>query len=79
MKEEEYETLQKEFDILLKQVEFIDNIKDIKKYEPLYFPFELENSYLREDEEEKSIDVNEALSNCKDVKDKCVKIPKVVG
>ena len=41
MKEEEYKTLQSEFDVLLKQVEFIDNIDGIKDYEPLSFPFPL--------------------------------------
>lgn len=79
MKEEEYKTLQSEFDILLKQVEFIDNIDGIKDYDPLSFPFPLDDAFLREDRITMSLDKSEALSNCKDVKDECVKLPKVVG
>lgn len=79
MKEEEYATLKDEFDILLKQVELIDNVPGIKDYEPMSFPFPLDDSYLREDEVTYSISKEEAFSNCKDYKDECVSVPKVVG
>ena len=79
MKEEEYATLKDEFDILLKQVELIDSVPGIKDYEPMSFPFPLEDAYLREDEVTMSLDRKEAFSNCKDVKDDCVSVPKVVG
>lgn len=78
MEESEYETLQREFDTLLKQVDLIDKIDGIKDYEPLDFPFSLDDSYLREDEVNMNLSVNEALSNCKDVKDNRVSVPKVV-
>lgn len=78
MEESEYKTLQSEFDILLKQVDLIDNIDGIKDYEPLDFPFSLDDAYLREDEVSMSISVEDALSNCKDVKDNRVSVPKVV-
>ena len=79
MKEEEYSTLKDEFDILLKQVELIDKVPGIKDYEPMSFPFPLEDAYLREDEPIDSISREEAFSNCKDVKDECVSVPKVVA
>ena len=79
MKEEEYSTLKDEFDILLKQVELIDKVPGIKDYEPMSFPFPLDDAYLRKDEAIESIPREEAFSNCKDVKDECVSVPKVVA
>ena len=79
MEESEYITLKGEFDVLLKQVEMLDNIKDILKYEPMDFPFPLNNSYLREDKACMSLEAEEAFRNSKDVKDGCVKTPKVVA
>ncbi len=78
MEEKEYETLQQEFEVLLKQVELIDNIKDIKKYEPMNYPFPLESAYLREDEVTMSLGSEEAFRNSKDVEANSVKVPKVV-
>lgn len=79
MKEEEYETLLDEFNIVLKQFELIDKIEGIKDYEPMNFPFPLESAYLRKDEVTDSITKEEAFSNCKDVEAGCVSVPKVVG
>ena len=42
MNDDEYETLEKEFDVILKQMDLIGNIKDIDKVEPMIFPFDLE-------------------------------------
>lgn len=78
MKDEEYEVLLNEFKILFKQMELLDNIEDISEYEPMDFPFVLEDAFLREDEVSMSLPVEEALNNAKDVKDNCVKSPRVV-
>lgn len=78
MNEKEYKTLQSEFEILLNQVELIGNIEGLEKYEPLDFPFTLENSYLREDKVTMSLPKEEALSNASAVKNDCVSVPKVV-
>ena len=40
MKDEEYETLQKEFDVMLKQMELIGKIEGINEVEPMTFPYE---------------------------------------
>ena len=41
MNDEEYETLQEEFDIILKQMDLIGNIPNISSVEPMTFPFKL--------------------------------------
>ena len=79
MKEEEFETLKGEFDILLKQVELIDKIDGLSGYAPIYFPFSLDSSYLREDEVSMELYRVDAFKNCNDVLDNQVKLPKVVG
>ena len=80
MKDSEYETLEKEFDIILKQMDLIGNIEDIDKVSPMTFPFELDNddSYLREDIYNNEISFNDMLVNVKDYEDNRVKVPKVV-
>ena len=79
LKEEEYKTLQSEFDLVLKQFELIDKIEGLKNYEPMSFPFPLEEAYFRSDEVTMSLDKKEALLNCKDKENDSVKLPKVVG
>ena len=79
MKDEEYDTLLNEFKILFKQMDLLGNIKDIDKYEPMDYPFVLKDSYLREDKVTMNLNRKEALSNAHEVKDNCVKSPKVVA
>ncbi len=80
MEDEEYETLVKEFDITLKQMDFIGNIKDIEKVEPMFYPFDLEldDSYLREDISNNEINFNDIVVNVKEYEGSKVKVPKVV-
>lgn len=80
MEDGEYDTLLREFDITLKQMEFIGNIKDIEKASPMFYPFDLEldDSYLREDTFNNEIDFNSMLINVKDYEGSKVKVPKVV-
>ena len=40
MNDEEYTTLQQEFDVILKQMDIIDKIEGISNVEPMTFPFE---------------------------------------
>lgn len=78
MSDSEYETLQKEFDIILRQMELIENINGISDVEPMIFPFVTYEAELREDEEKESLSVDEVLANTKhQVRDQ-VKVPKVV-
>ena len=80
MEEEEYVTLEKEFDITLKQMEFISNIKDIDEVDPMFYPFDLEldDSYLREDNYSNEINFDDMKINVKDYEGSKVKVPKVV-
>ena len=80
MNEEEYQTLESEFDIILKQMEFIDKIDGIENVNPMTFPFDLEldDNDLREDIYNNDIDFNDMVINVKDYDDNRVKVPKVV-
>ena len=80
MNDSEYETLLNEFDIILKQMEFIDNIKDIDDVSPMTFPFDLEldDSYLRKDISDNEICFDDMMVNVKDYENNMVKVPKVV-
>ena len=80
MNDDEYETLEKEFDVILKQMDLIGNIKDIDKVEPMTFPFDLElnDNCLREDVYNNEINFNDMKINVKDYEDDRVKVPKVV-
>ena len=80
MNDEEYKTLENEFDVILKQMEFIDKIDGIEEVTPMTFPFEfnLDDDYLREDVYKNEIDFNDMVINVKDYDDNRVKVPKVV-
>ena len=78
MNDSEYETLQEEFETILKQMELLGEIDGIREIEPMTFPFMLEEVILRNDEEYVNIDVNDALKNCHDRKGDEVRVPRVV-
>lgn len=78
MDEDEYDTLEKEFKTILKQMDHIAEIKDIEKVEPMTFPFPLDEATLREDEVGAYLTVGEVLDNAKEEVDDQVKVPKVV-
>lgn len=78
MDEAEYETLQKEFDVILKQMEIIDKIPDLHNTKPMTFPFLLSDRCLREDEIGDYLTAGEVLSNTKHQVNDQVKVPKVV-
>ena len=80
MKEEEYDTLQQEFDIILKQMDLIGEIPNIKEVEPMRFPFVTYEAKLRQDEviDSEVLTTGEVLANCEHVLKDQVKVPKVV-
>ena len=78
MKDEEYETLLKEFDVILKQMDLIGNIENISDVEPMTFPFELDSVELRDDSESRNIEIDDALSNTGSKKGREIRVPKVV-
>jgi len=79
MSEEEYDTLLKEFNIITEQMNLMSKIDNIDNVEPMVFPFDVTNDFLREDEPEKSLSNEEALKNASDVVEGQIRLPKVVG
>ncbi len=78
MKDEEYETLLNEFDVILKQMDLIGDIDNISDVEPMTFPFELEDVELRNDFDSRNIEIEDALSNTGNKKGREIRVPKVV-
>ncbi|MBQ2639929.1 MAG: Asp-tRNA(Asn)/Glu-tRNA(Gln) amidotransferase subunit GatC [Bacilli bacterium] len=78
MEDSEYETLQEEFDVILKQMELIGKIPNISSVEPMTFPYKNEDVDLREDEVRDYLTVGEVLDNTKYQVNDQVKVPKVV-
>ena len=79
MNEEEYKTLQEEFEVILKQMDLIGKIPDISEIEPMTFPYVIYHASLREDIAKDCLTNEEVLANAKETKANQVKVPKVVG
>ena len=77
--EEQTDMLLNEFDIIVKQMELIGDIEGVDDAEPMTFPFDVTNSYLREDVAGEPLNRDDALKNAKDVVDGQIRLPKVVG
>ena len=78
LSEDEYETLQKEFSVIIKKMELISHIKDIEKVEPMVFPFPLEHVTFRDDEIKDIITTDEALKNSDRTNKNEIEVPQVV-
>ena len=74
----EIEVLLKEFDVINKQINILSSLPNVDNVEPMTFPFEIENSFMREDEIEKPLKQEEVLKNAKEVEDGQIILPKVV-
>ncbi len=78
MNDEEYKTLQEEFEVILKQMDLISKIDNITNVEPMTYPFELNNVNLREDIVNNELTTNDILINVSDKENNQIKVPKVV-
>ena len=78
MSDEEYESLLKEFETIIKQIELISKVESVDSIEPMVFPYPIYSEELREDVIEEPLSRDEALGNAQDVVDGMVKVPKVV-
>ncbi len=78
MSDEQYDTLLKEFDIVVSQMKLIGQDKEVDSYEPMIFPFECKTSYLREDVPSTPLTREEALKNAHNKTGGQIKLPKVV-
>ncbi|HKL73229.1 MAG TPA: Asp-tRNA(Asn)/Glu-tRNA(Gln) amidotransferase subunit GatC [Candidatus Onthovivens sp.] len=79
MKESEYDLLEEEFEIILKQLDLMGEIEGIDEVIPYDYPFDEETTYLREDHPGVVLTPDEVLLNVKDHQEKQIKIPKVVN
>ncbi len=78
MREESYDNLVEEFDVIKKQITMMENIDGIEEIEPMKFPFITYEAKLREDIEKESLTIDEVLSNSDSSYLDQVKVPKVV-
>ena len=78
MSDEQYDNLVKEFDVLIKQMNLIGEIDGVDTAEPMTFPFEVTNDFLREDVASAHDSKEEILKNSADVVDGQIRLPKVV-
>ncbi|NLM63252.1 MAG: Asp-tRNA(Asn)/Glu-tRNA(Gln) amidotransferase subunit GatC [Mollicutes bacterium] len=78
MEDSEYETLQSEFEIILKQMDLIGQIEGISEVEPMTFPYVIYHAKLRDDVVKDELTKEEVLYNAKQVKNEQVMVPKVV-
>ena len=76
--DEEMPDLVDEYDIFMNHVAVLEKI-DTDGVEPLAYPYEVETTFLREDEPNDVISREEVLKNAKSVQENQIKVPKVVG
>lgn len=76
--DQEMPDLVKEYDIFMEHVQVLSKI-DTEGVEPLAFPYEIETTFLREDEVTDVISKDDALRNASSVEAGQIKVPKVVG
>ena len=78
MSEEEYDTLLKEFDFIINQMEIISHIEGVDDVEPMSLPYPVTTTEMREDVVEEPLTQEQALRNAGDKKDGMIILPKVV-
>lgn len=76
--DKEMDHLKEEYIRLNESVDILNTI-DTESVEPLAFPYEVETTFLRDDEEIYKLEREDALSNASSIQDGQVKVPKVVG
>ena len=76
--DEEMPALVEEYNIFMSHVKALEAI-DTYDVEPLAFPYEIETTFLREDDACHVISRDDALKNAKSIQDNQIKVPKVVG
>lgn len=78
IRDDEMTELVEEYEIFMNHVAVLEKI-NTDDVAPLAYPYEIETSFLREDEASDVISREDALKNAKDVQDNQIKVPKVVG
>ena len=78
MSDEEYDKLTSDFETITMQMDLIKDIEGVDDVEPMAFPFEVTNDYLRDDVIEETITKEDALKNSKRKKGDYIVLPRVV-
>lgn len=78
MTSEQYIQVQKDFELILKQMSLLNDIPNIDHIEPMTFPYEQQTDYMADDEVCEVLDVDEVLRNAKKIKENQISVPKVV-
>ncbi len=78
MSDEEYDKLTSDFETITMQMDLIKDIEGVDDVEPMTFPFEVTNDYLRDDVVEETITKEDALKNSKRKKGDYIVLPRVV-
>ena len=76
--EEETNMVLDEFEFIDKNIDLINMIPNIENVEPMTHCLDRTIDFLRDDEVEESIDIDDVLKNCDDNMDDQVRVPKVV-
>ena len=79
MKDEEFDSFEKEFVTILKHMDLIGEIDGIEKVEPMVFPFVNKDAKLRKDVATSTLTTEEAIKNAHETIYDEIKVPKVVG
>ncbi len=77
LSDEEMPEMIDEYNVFMNHVQALEAI-DTSEVEPLCFPYEIETTYLREDNPCDVVDVDTLLSNGPDVVENQIRLPKVV-
>ena len=78
MTDEEYDNLLEEYNSIIDQIKIIGEVKGIDEVEPMTFPFDVTNSYLRDDIAEEPLKREDALKNAKDIHNGMIGLPRVI-
>ena len=78
MSDEEYESLLADFDSIISKMKILGEIEGIDDVEPMTFPFDVTNSYLREDIAGEPLTREDARKNAKDSHNGMIGLPRVV-
>lgn len=76
--DEEMPALVDEYEVFMNHVQVLDQI-DTTGVEIMAYPYDVETTFMREDEPNYVISREDALKNAKDVQENQIKVPKVVG
>lgn len=77
LNDQEISELQEEFEIYMKQMDLLNRI-DTENVEEMVYPFDAPTTFIRDDEHERVLSVQDALANAPKVAANHIVVPKVV-